>query len=125
MKRKPKTLIKNYKPNFVQRQEFFVFGNSFFGKKRWTENKKKRKLPEKREREPRESDEESGEESKSKSKSNFSEKRERERRESESDEESVEKVDVGIPLRHYSKYCDVSVVIVPLFCYSCSTVIQD
>jgi hypothetical protein len=82
------------------------------------------KLPEKREREPRESDEESGEESKSKSKSKFSEKRERERRESESDEESVEKLDVGIPLRHYSKYCDVSVVIVPLFCYSCSTVIQ-
>ena len=98
----------------------------FFGRKRWTQSKIKRKLSEKRVREPREIDEESGEENKIKikDKSKFSDKREREKRERESDEGSVEKVDVGIPLRHYSKYCVVAEIVYFFFCNSCSTVIQ-
>ena len=69
--------------------------------------KDQEKVVGKMEREPREGDEESGEDSKIKvrDKRKFSEKRERQKRERESDEGNVEKVDVGIPLRHYSKYC--------------------
>jgi hypothetical protein len=88
VERKPQTLIKIFKPSFLQRQEFFVFGSFFWGAKRDGQRTRTRESCQKREREY-----ESGEEIKIKikRKSKFSEKRERGKRERESDKESVEK----------------------------------